>query len=208
MNIYSAIFESYFYITFPTMKPKDEQKEERIYHATLELVMETGLAGLTMEKVAKKAGIAVGTLYVYFASKEELLEAVYWRIKTAKSAIMFQDFNPHDPFKIAFKKIWLNTLHNTLAYYAEDVFTEQCFRSPYISDELKQRSMTLILPLHELVERGKKEFLIKHTDNTILLAYIAGFIKELAAHSRFYSVKLGKEEIEAAFQLCWDGIKA
>ena len=64
------------------MKPKDDKKLRAITRATFALVEQTGLSGLTMAAIAREAGLATGTLYVYFKSKEDLLTGLYERIST------------------------------------------------------------------------------------------------------------------------------
>ncbi|MDO9529675.1 MAG: TetR/AcrR family transcriptional regulator [Syntrophales bacterium] len=46
-----------------------------ILDAVISLLMRNGIQGLTMDRVATKAGVAKGTLYVYFTNKEEILDA-------------------------------------------------------------------------------------------------------------------------------------
>jgi len=53
-------------LKFAVVKPRDDKKVEQIYKATLLLVTEKGLAGITMSEIAKEAGLATGTLYIYF----------------------------------------------------------------------------------------------------------------------------------------------
>jgi AcrR family transcriptional regulator len=190
------------------MKPKDEQKEEHIYQATLALVEEAGLAGLTMEKVAKKAGLGVGTLYVYFDGKEELLEALYWRIKQSRTEMYFEHLDPAAPLKISFKVVWMRMLRLSVQFYSEDVFTDQCSRSPFISDAMKERTGVLMQPFFQLLERGKLEHLLKDIPTPILVAQIIGFLKELAAYNHSYNLVIDDSTAETTFQLCWDGIKA
>ena len=48
---------------------------EGILNATIGLLTREGIQGLTMDKVATGAGVAKGTLYVYFENKEQMLEA-------------------------------------------------------------------------------------------------------------------------------------
>jgi AcrR family transcriptional regulator len=55
----------------------DAFKRQGIQEAVATLMSREGIAGLTMEKVASEAGIAKGTLYLYFKSKEELIESVF-----------------------------------------------------------------------------------------------------------------------------------
>src|SRR5262245_20911865 len=45
-------------------------KEEAILNAALELFVERGFHGTTVPSVAERAGVAPGTIYHYFASKE------------------------------------------------------------------------------------------------------------------------------------------
>jgi AcrR family transcriptional regulator len=52
-------------------KNKEETKQ-RILKAALELFKEKGLEGTTTKEISKKAGIAEGTLFNYFKTKEDL----------------------------------------------------------------------------------------------------------------------------------------
>src|SRR5262245_40188767 len=57
------------------VRRKDARPDE-ITAAALELFVERGYASTRLEDVAAKAGISKGTLYLYFANKEELFKAV------------------------------------------------------------------------------------------------------------------------------------
>lgn len=54
-------------------RPRDEGSAERILAATLDLVAEAGIAGLTMDAVACRAGVGKATIYRRWSSKEALL---------------------------------------------------------------------------------------------------------------------------------------
>lgn len=49
-----------------------EQTKERILHAALQLFREKGLERTTTKEISKRAGIAEGTLFNYFKTKEDL----------------------------------------------------------------------------------------------------------------------------------------
>ena len=51
-------------------------KYELILSSSRKLIEEIGFSALTMDRVAQKAGIAKGTVYLYFKDKDELLEKV------------------------------------------------------------------------------------------------------------------------------------
>jgi TetR/AcrR family transcriptional regulator len=58
---------------------RERRKEARpgeLLAAALELFVEKGYAATRSEEVARRAGVSKGTLFLYFASKEELFKAV------------------------------------------------------------------------------------------------------------------------------------
>ena len=62
--------------TEPRWTRRKHARPEEINAAALELFVERGYAGTRLEDVAARAGISKGTLYLYFANKEELFKAV------------------------------------------------------------------------------------------------------------------------------------
>jgi len=55
---------------------------EGIFQAALQVVREAGFEGLTMDRVAEIAGVAKGSLYNYFPTKQALLEFIFERVVT------------------------------------------------------------------------------------------------------------------------------
>jgi AcrR family transcriptional regulator len=64
---------------------KKEQTKERILASALELFRSKGLDGTTTKEISKKAGIAEGTLFNYFKTKEDL--ALYFFQKETDNLI-------------------------------------------------------------------------------------------------------------------------
>ena len=58
-----------------TSRRKDARPSE-LLAAALDLFVEKGFAATRAEEVAKRAGVSKGTLFLYFATKEELFKAV------------------------------------------------------------------------------------------------------------------------------------
>jgi AcrR family transcriptional regulator len=53
---------------------------EGIFQAALRVVRENGFEGLTMDRVAEIAGVAKGSLYNYFPTKQALLQFIFDRV--------------------------------------------------------------------------------------------------------------------------------
>ena len=57
-----------------------EERRRQIVEAVNRVVAEYGVAGATVSRIAATAGVSEGTLYVYFASREEMLTAALGRL--------------------------------------------------------------------------------------------------------------------------------
>ncbi|HET9354936.1 MAG TPA: TetR/AcrR family transcriptional regulator [Sphingomicrobium sp.] len=60
----------------PRWQRRAEERPSEICAAALEVFAEKGFAAAKLDEIAKRAGVSKGTLYLYFADKEELFRAV------------------------------------------------------------------------------------------------------------------------------------
>jgi AcrR family transcriptional regulator len=60
----------------PVRQRRKEARPSELLAAALDLFVERGFAATKLDDVAARAGVSKGTLYLYFASKEELFKAV------------------------------------------------------------------------------------------------------------------------------------
>lgn len=59
-----------------TRRRAPDERPQQILDAALAVFGEQGLAGARLDDIARRAGIAKGTIYLYFANKEELFREV------------------------------------------------------------------------------------------------------------------------------------
>lgn len=64
----------------PRGRPRDPAREHRVLVAAIEEYSERGWAGLTMDGVAKRAGVGKSTIYLRWTNKEDLLAAAVQRL--------------------------------------------------------------------------------------------------------------------------------
>ena len=60
----------------PRWSRRKEARPQELLSAALDLFVERGYAATRLDAVAARAGVSKGTLYLYFANKEELFKAV------------------------------------------------------------------------------------------------------------------------------------
>ena len=59
------------------MRRKDDEKEKSIKEAVVKLILELGFHGTSISKIAKEAGVSPATVYIYYQSKEIMLQDIY-----------------------------------------------------------------------------------------------------------------------------------
>lgn len=197
----------YLFYYLCRMKPKDPEKEQIIYETTLQLVRQNGLTGLTMAELSKVAKLGMGTIYVYFKSKEELINSLFKRLKRLNTSRIYASLDEKAPFAICLQQLYENYLRNRVRFYEEHFFIEQCVHSHFLDQEAVQLDLSAYQSLHELLNRGKTELLVKNIQNELLIAHLMGSANEIANLALKSGQELSQTWIDQAFVLCWDSIR-
>ena len=75
-----------------------DRKRRQVLDGARRVFLSSGFDGASMGGIAKAAGVAKGTLYTYFASKEELFEALIMEERTQLAEALFKlDGDEDDP---------------------------------------------------------------------------------------------------------------
>lgn len=188
-------------------KKKIENKEEALLCATLHLVNNRGFHDASMAKIAKLAGVAPGTIYLYFKSKQDLINKLYLRTKETFCKHAFDDYHTNDCIKNRFKNIWINIAEYKLSNTDDAMFLFLCDISPLVDEEIRQEGLKHLQPLLDLWKDGIKEKVIKDVSPFLLYSFTINPLSFLVSMHHKNLLKIEKKEIEEAFQLSWDSIK-
>src|ERR1035438_2586316 len=83
-------------------------KKEAILRSTLELIMDNGFHGTPISLITKHAGVAAGTIYHYFPSKDAIILELHSLIRDEIAAAMLLDNPDYGDFKKQFFDGWIN----------------------------------------------------------------------------------------------------
>jgi AcrR family transcriptional regulator len=91
--------------------PAGQTTRERLMRAAVSIVAHEGLAAATTAAIASEAGVAEGTLYRHFESKDDMLIAAYRQIKTEMFVNVVDAVDttvpPPERLKLGWKAIYL-----------------------------------------------------------------------------------------------------
>ena len=189
------------------MRVKDKSKIETIFKATLTLVKERGLAGITINDISKAAFIGTGTLYIYFKNKDELIKALFVECRQQSALHYFEDLRPGAPFEERMRKTFTNIISYKVNYFEVSVFLEQYYHSPFVCTTDIRKKETALKPLLDLLKEGVETKKIKNIEIQLVVSYLFGIINEMVKKAYFTKKKFSPDVIDNVYDMFWDGIK-
>ncbi len=187
-------------------KLKDQNKVNAIHKATIELVTKTGFSRLKMAEVAKKSKIATGTLYVYYTSKEELINDVYVSTKKEIFEAIINANYVKDTFFKTFRAMWKGYFTFCLKHPEKMLFVEQFIYSGYISESNITKADAYFEPLDQFLIDGQKQGFIKDVDVAIMKAQLQGAIHEIVKMTIKGHIQLKSDGVNTCFEMAWNSI--
>ena len=100
-------------------------KRDAILNAMLDVVVERGFHDAPMSLIAERSGASAGVIYHYFASKEEIIQALYERVRVLKRASLLEGYSPEMDAKEAFIHVAMNSYHFYRRHLRELRFLDQ-----------------------------------------------------------------------------------
>ncbi len=126
MNVRSFIFEA-------GMRHRDENKEALLREKAIQMIVSEGFDGLSMHKLAKKAGISPATIYIYFKNREDLLNQVFVHVQRSFTKMALRGFSPDLSLEKGLWLQWKNRLQFILENPVHFRFIEQFRTSPLVN---------------------------------------------------------------------------
>lgn len=119
-------------------KEEVNRKREHILDAALRVFAEKGYHAATMQEISKEAGIAKGSVYSYFESKEQLLVSIF-ELYTKKIEARLQQFDQEKQFSPLKKlEMQIEYTFRQLAKYRHFVIMHSRGNEVPLSDDLKR----------------------------------------------------------------------
>ncbi|WP_194972581.1 TetR/AcrR family transcriptional regulator [Aquiflexum lacus] len=181
-------------------------KRSLIINSALKLFVEHGFHGTATSKIAQDAGVANGTLFQYFKTKEELVISLYIHFKDELSEYISKNTSENADIKKALKTQVLSSLIWALDNTTKFRFIQQVHTSPYITQVDQDVLKNQVEPHLFLIQKGIKEGILKPLPVDLIYALISSQIFGL--YQYLTSQKLSKtkqnETIETTFEMLWN----
>ena len=182
-------------------------KKELILKTTLHLVNRHGFYHLSMKELAETAGISAGTTYLYFDSKESLINELYKNIIIEFNGKVLKGYEKGR----SFRSNYFDMMNNAVDYYIKNPecfsFIEQYTYSPFIFKETQEENLAILEPIQKIIKEAKKEKMVKELPETLLIALsygpIVSMMKLFMAGRTDLKTKTTKEQL---LEACWKAV--
>ena len=180
-------------------------KQELILVTALRLFVENGFHATPTSKIAKEAGVANGTLFHYYSTKEELIVSVYLYIKTKMGEYIDKNVKPvadaKDEFRAQYNAVMQWSTENPKEFYYTQLFNTSPFAALLSPEEKKKQLKKSCDQIQDAIDKG----VIKNRDvdfiHTIMGSHVFGVYSYLTKN------KLNKvarqKTIDDSFEMLW-----
>jgi AcrR family transcriptional regulator len=138
-------------------RAKSPEKRQAILRAAVREIAQAGL-GASTAKIAKAAGLAEGTLFRYFATKEELLNELYVELKSEAYRRISSDFPQQAALRERARHVWTEYLHWSIEKPDARKVSLQLNLSDVVTADTRERVASLrgalTQTMSEVAERG------------------------------------------------------
>lgn len=185
-----------------TNEPKD--KRQAILAAALDLIAEQGFQNAPMSQIALRANAGVGTIYRYFSSKEDMINALYLEIKKQLTAVMSLNSLDSMPVRKAFRLIVGGMLELFIAKPQYLSFFAQYVNSPLITAATHEEGFRIMEPVYRHVTLAMEQEIFKPMPGELMGEMIYGAVASLAK----YAVANGSADgLDAGIDAIWDMVR-
>jgi AcrR family transcriptional regulator len=185
-----------------------DDKRERILLTALRLFIEQGFQGTPTAQIAKECGVATGTLFHYFKTKDELIAAAFTECKKSFAEALTGGIKPGDPFKKQFRGLFENAIRWGIENRDMCLFYQQFGSSPYTGTYVRSIDMNDIPYMIDFIESAKKQKLLKDVPTDLMISMLAGI--KISVINYFLENKDRIDDgasLDKAFDMLWSAIK-
>jgi AcrR family transcriptional regulator len=187
------------------VRTRDQAKYDSIVEASIQLTNELGFDGISIAKIADKAGVAPGTIYIYFVNKIDLFTKIYTDIRTKMGQGALEGLQEGMTVKEVFKSIWQHSFTFNLDHPEYLTYREQ-FEQTAMMGDVRAEDFELYRVVDDLLKRGIKERTIKDMPLPILASFAYYPVITLLRFHQMGVVEMNEGRIRQACEIAWDAI--
>ncbi len=185
------------------------QKRTTILDAALRLFVAEGLQNTSTAEIAREAGIAAGTLFLYFPTKQDLINELVLKISREQSEAIRGLLDPALSARDTFFTIWSGCMRWFLENMEAYQYNQQVRDSGWVVEAVVIESGRYLSYFYEAIQKGLGEGCVKAYPPELIGTFLYQDIVAMMTLLKMQPDPARQDElIQIGFNLFWDGIKS
>jgi TetR/AcrR family transcriptional regulator, repressor of fatR-cypB operon len=185
---------------------KDNNKRIAIRDAAVHVVIQSGLGSASVARIAARAGVSVGTVYLYYSNKDELLQEVYLEIKQEFHQFVMARVDPTQSSAHNLRAMWFAIYEHLVLHPDDFVFSELVSAARLLDavhqDQIEHLAADMVQVLHTALADGTLHDLPVSALRALLIAPATHLARQAATQGK----PLEADVVEQAFDALWRAV--
>jgi AcrR family transcriptional regulator len=182
-------------------RPRSEDKRNAILEAATEIVAEQGVSAPTA-RIAKRAGVAEGSLFTYFENKDALLNQLYLELKSDLRHAMLDGFPAAQRIAVQARHVWNGYVDWGVAHPQKRKAMSQLAVSDRISPQSKEAGMAGFSQVNAMLQESVAVGVLKDQPPAFVGA-IMGSLAETTMEFILREPAMAERYKNAGFEAFW-----
>lgn len=185
---------------------RSEDKRNAILDAATRIFAERGLTAAPTSEISKQAGIAEGTLFTYFDTKDDLINALYREIKLELADAMMADFPRKQKVGARLRHVWDRYLNWGLANPKQRKALAQLTVSEALTKESRDAGSAPFVEFQGMIRDGIEQRVFRNDVPVELISKTLAALVEATIDLTVANPSKAKQYRDGGFQMFWAGI--
>lgn len=182
-------------------------KRAALLRAALDLFVERGFDATSVPDVARRAGIATGSMYLHFRDKRDLVNALLAHLRGHVASRLVAEVDPQAPLRRQFDAIW-NVFSEHLQRHPEAfAFCDLHHHATYLGPKAMEAWKPAGDVLEAHVRLGRRRGAYRDLPGGALRALLAGAILGASKVARMEDLKLTPALMRELREAVWAGLQ-
>ena len=184
-------------------------RQEQIQATALRLFVADGFHGTPTAKIAAEAGVANGTLFYHYKTKEELVVALYNKIQDEQAANVQAIVNKEDFVSIKFRNIFIYSVNWALNNRDKFYYIQQFKFSPHLSQISSETQEQHTVGYFAVIDEGIRKKLLKQQPVSLIISMFNGHVYGIYQYLIANNFEPSEKEkiINDGYEMLWDMVK-
>lgn len=188
------------------MRTKDENKRHAIRNATVVEVVTGGISSTSIAKIAARAGLSQGTIYLYFPSKEALLQDVYLEIKRDIHARIMSTVHEGDTSEQNLRRMWFGLIDYAKGHPDDFAFSELVSAAQLLGSDHIAELAKLAGEIAAVIQQAVDDCTLIDAPVSSLLPVLVAPAIQSARTIAISKKDMDHAQLEQIFEIIWRGV--